>query len=379
MTNRQSSTPKPCIKARDLMLSLMEVDSPLEAAASGTMAIAPHGLTSAEQSFLNEHLFSCIACRVYQSDMQLLTESFDELDDVPVPDGLADCIMARIDFGAAASDATEAPVFESAPKTSGHLHGVPNTAASASNSLPRIGGAPSSTQGRPFTRMMVPVAAAVLLLALAVPQVTQWLQPGSTSGNKEVARTTTHSANSTASSATNKQLATLPNAISASQTPAPTAKGNHQSSTNNAVVALVPKPISPKGGVTGNNIRSAAATNTPAKATTIAPKKTQPAATKPQTVSKVVIATVPNAAQPVHRSAKHVTSDSVDRQELAYDPVTHLFGSNWAVDEFGNAVSSDATASKPRASEELATTTTHSSDGADESDSEDPVSSLVGF
>jgi hypothetical protein len=123
-------------------------------------SFAEGSMPSAEDlAFLERHLLDCRACQVYQEDMAMLTASMTELDDVPVPDGLADKIMQRVamDVSISAPSLGEpepaltvppVPVMERAAEPSRTSKVVPLRWAKA-----------------------VPIAAAVLLLALAVPSI----------------------------------------------------------------------------------------------------------------------------------------------------------------------------------------------------------------
>ncbi len=111
----------PCETIRDLVLWALDEAPP-----------AP------EQRLLESHLAECPACRAYQQSMEQLTGSLRGLESVVPPADLADRVMAQVQSGA------------------------------SRRGKPQAG-------GQPFLRRYLSVAAAVLLLALAIPLIMQGL------------------------------------------------------------------------------------------------------------------------------------------------------------------------------------------------------------
>ncbi len=127
MSTSESTQPL-CHQAQELALMTLEHEEILET----------------DQLFLNRHLLECASCRAYQRTMVNLIRSVQDLDQVPLPTGLTDKIMARV---AAEADAS----------------------ASSAQVMP----------GRFGWKKAAPIAAAVLFIALAVPLVMNQLQPQS--------------------------------------------------------------------------------------------------------------------------------------------------------------------------------------------------------
>lgn len=130
----------PCDRAQETIFTLMEAEP----------------VSEAEQDFLILHLSDCEQCRIYQESMGYLSASLTDLETVVVPAGLEERIMAKVQ--------AEKPV--------------------------------SVTPIRPKRSVWLkagPVAAAVLVLAVAVPLVLRNLTPSSTPGpnvaSKQVAPT----------------------------------------------------------------------------------------------------------------------------------------------------------------------------------------------
>lgn len=107
-----------CEQAQDVIFNLQEAVS----------------VSAEERKLLESHLPHCAACQAYQSDLSYLAQSIAALEQVEIPVGLADRIMARI---GEAGEATAEPV----------------------------GGASQRFLWKKYT----PVAAAVLMVAIAVP------------------------------------------------------------------------------------------------------------------------------------------------------------------------------------------------------------------
>ncbi len=107
-----------CEQAQDLIFSLQEGEPVSEAAQTG----------------LSDHLKQCAACQAYQNDLKHLTASMSNLEPVAVPVGLADRILAQI-------------------AETGPMAAKPTQVSSQ----------------RFFWKQYTPVAAAVLILAIAVP------------------------------------------------------------------------------------------------------------------------------------------------------------------------------------------------------------------
>ncbi|WP_303675095.1 hypothetical protein [Vampirovibrio chlorellavorus] len=111
--------PQPtCEQAQDLIFSLQEGEPVSDSARTG----------------LSDHLAQCAVCQAYQNDLRQLTATMSDLEPVAVPVGLADRILAQI----AETETTAAPAT------------------------------PLSSQ-RLRWQKFTPVAAAVLILAIAVP------------------------------------------------------------------------------------------------------------------------------------------------------------------------------------------------------------------
>ena len=53
-------------------------------------------LSAADQSEVAEHLASCPACQKYFDDLVAMHDAFDQIEDVPVPEGFAEQVMARV-------------------------------------------------------------------------------------------------------------------------------------------------------------------------------------------------------------------------------------------------------------------------------------------
>ncbi len=111
-----------CDKARELAIAVLEGDA----------------LNELDSAFLDKHLEVCPDCQAYQHTMGNLLASFEEIPEALVPAGLSDRIMAQV----AQIAETEAP------------------------------GTAKVAHARFGWRKSAPVAAAVLLLALAIPFVT---------------------------------------------------------------------------------------------------------------------------------------------------------------------------------------------------------------
>lgn len=124
----------PCERAQDTIFSLMEAEP----------------VSEAEQDFLILHLSDCENCRSYQESMGYLSASLTDLETVVVPAGLEERIMAQVQ---AEKPANVVPIR---PQRSVWLKAGP-------------------------------VAAAVLVLAIAVPLVLRNLTPSSTPGASVVA------------------------------------------------------------------------------------------------------------------------------------------------------------------------------------------------
>ena len=136
MTNQQPPEflSADCERVQDALFSQMETDAPI--------ALNPDA-----QAFLDAHLIHCQSCRLYRHSMQHLQLSLQELDMVEPPAGLEDRIMGKI--------AALQPV-EGLEKRE-----ALNQAA------------PGGLNWKKFA----PLAAAVLVVAVAIPLVTQTLAP----------------------------------------------------------------------------------------------------------------------------------------------------------------------------------------------------------
>ncbi|HEY9685659.1 MAG TPA: anti-sigma factor [Coleofasciculaceae cyanobacterium] len=121
-----------CARARDLMIGALEGDAAAEL----------------DRAFLDTHLAECANCRSYRQTMQHLAISLKNVQEIPVPAGLSDRILERI--------ATEAP-----------------------NS--------TVISGRFGWKKAAPIAAAVLVVALAIPLALNILGP-KPDGGPEIAQ-----------------------------------------------------------------------------------------------------------------------------------------------------------------------------------------------
>lgn len=124
----------PCERAQETIFSQIEAEP----------------VSLADQAFLASHLETCGDCQAYQQSMSHLSDSLGEMEDVPVPVGLADWIMARI---ADESTTLQTPVV--------------------------VGGA-----NRFHWRKYTSVAAAALLLAVAIPLVLKGVSPNEPASNR---------------------------------------------------------------------------------------------------------------------------------------------------------------------------------------------------
>lgn len=137
MTNQQQPPEflsADCERVQDALFSQMETDVPV--------ALNPDA-----QAFLDAHLIHCQSCRLYRHSMQHLQLSLQELDMVEPPAGLEDRIMGKI--------AALPPTETMEPRES------------VSQAAPR----------KLNWKKFAPLAAAVLVLAVAIPLVTQTLAP----------------------------------------------------------------------------------------------------------------------------------------------------------------------------------------------------------
>ncbi len=137
MTNQQQPPEflsADCERVQDALFSQMETDVPV--------ALNPDA-----QAFLDAHLIHCQSCRLYRHSMQHLQLSLQELDMVETPVGLEARIMGKI----AALPPVESPEKREPIKQA----------------------APGGLNWKKFA----PLAAAVLVVAIAIPMVTQTLAP----------------------------------------------------------------------------------------------------------------------------------------------------------------------------------------------------------
>jgi hypothetical protein len=358
MTNQPSSRQKPCLKAKELIVALLETESSPDAKLTeeNIQTLAP-----LEQDFLQHHLAACDACRAYQVTMARLTDSLRDFatDAVAVPDGLADRIMARLDFGVASQA----------------------MATNTENITATIPGAQDDARRQRTTwaswKIAAPVAAAALLLALGIPTLYHALQTGAStppSGTHtpEIARTVQTVMPSGVSQANQNKQARQTKAHqnkAAQKEGAPVASG--------AVVASIP------------------ANNPPAKA------MTSHASAASGTTGLIASASRPPVrVKTVSTRYAASESQSIDGQEIAYDPVESVFGSGWsagestAVPASGNsattaqsrtsttttlaALPSGVSRATSAASDNQASGDVSASNDAS-SDDYDPVSNLVGF
>jgi anti-sigma factor RsiW len=202
MTNQQPPEPMTmdCARAQDLIFDALEADETTPVPAE-------------QEASLERHLADCDACLVYRHTLQnlsvSLSDALSDIEDVPVPAGLEDRIMANIAQNAAP-------------------HSEPSR-------LALFGG---------NARRYAPLAAAVLVIALAIPLVTQMIHPGGTPSDTPQVAQGVHSA------------ASVPDATptSQTQTPAQTMEPTQLASVPNAeqpVASSLPETTQPGTTQTG--------------------------------------------------------------------------------------------------------------------------------
>jgi len=130
--------------------------TPCALAEEAILATLDDEATPEQQALLAQHLVQCLPCRSYQTSMQHLTQSIQELDEVPVPKGLQLRIMDRI--------ATEmaAPSSQSLAEPNDNLVDFSKAAPSRQNHRLKL----------------MPIAAAILTVALSLPLIYQAINPG---------------------------------------------------------------------------------------------------------------------------------------------------------------------------------------------------------
>lgn len=174
-----------CDRAQEFIFSLMEAEA----------------VSETDQQWLEAHLERCSDCRAYRRTLGMLSVSIADIDEVSVPAGLEDRIMARI--------AEESP-----------LSGVDAN--------------PSSFRPRPWQKYS-PIAAAVLILAVAAPMIFRGFntdQPLDGSSQPEAGRTLAVQSGNT------DQL--LEKSLSEKINPVP-AETTHSNSTQNARPEVQPR------------------------------------------------------------------------------------------------------------------------------------------
>ena len=80
-----------CERVQDALFSLAEAEMNHEA-----NRLSASELNEADRLFLEKHLLTCEACRMYRQDMQYMAQSLSGLEAVGIPAGLEDRIMANI-------------------------------------------------------------------------------------------------------------------------------------------------------------------------------------------------------------------------------------------------------------------------------------------
>jgi hypothetical protein len=142
--------------------SLQPPSTVCEQTQEAILALLDNEFSAEQQAVLAEHLPHCPACQDYQDSMQHLTLSLRKIEEVPVPEGLELKIMNRIASQQQALTDDETPNAVELPD-------APKVVATRKTLWPK----------------MVPIAAAVLTVALSLPLIYQAINPnpGNSTGN----------------------------------------------------------------------------------------------------------------------------------------------------------------------------------------------------
>lgn len=269
-----------CERVQDTLFSLMESEPNM-----------PTELNAADQSFLDQHLLSCANCRMYRQSIQHLKQSLADLEPLEVPAGLEDRIIGEI-AAIAEPIAVEQPAAQPVA-TSSH--------ASGSNTVV------------PFRwKRLAPLAAAVMVVALAIPILMQTFGPQPVQPGQQVAQLPQQS--------TPKAVPTV--------LPADTT-GNHIASDTEVVQPAKTELTAhqPTASVTQPAARQVAHTRlAPSTARNVA--EPTPAATQTTTTSEPET-DITQIASALPQSASQHFSDtyaSTTEGDVYYDPVSTLVG-----------------------------------------------------
>lgn len=277
-----------CERVQDALFSLADAEMNHEA-----NRLSASELNEADRLFLEKHLLTCEACRMYRQDMQYMAQSLSGLEAVGVPAGLEDRIMANIAklVGPDASSASNQAV----------------------TSVATLVAAPA--QPRSSWKRYAPLAAAVMVVALALPFITQSFGPQSNPAGPQ-------------------QVAQRP----AGQTPAmpgsPTehaALPQHNATSGPAELATVPAKGTTSKSATPNT-NTTQATHTSASVQTATRPTITPAANQSpvdSTAAQPADTDVTQLASALPQSASQHFSDTYDsasESDVYYDPVSTLVG-----------------------------------------------------
>ncbi|MCE3234674.1 MAG: hypothetical protein K0Q50_854 [Vampirovibrio sp.] len=284
-----------CERVQDALFSLTDAEMIAEMNIEADTLSASE-LNDADRLFLEKHLLTCEECRLYRQGLQHMTQSLSGLEAVGVPAGLEDRIMANI-AELAGPEAIEPEVSEQEVAPVATLAAVP-------------------TQSRLAWKRYAPLAAAVMVIALALPFLTNPFAPRHHQAGQPVAQ---------------RPATTSPTSAIPTPSTGQPAPPHHEATSSPTKLATVPAKSSAS---TSETLKTATVTRTIANAPQpqTTPRHGAQPASRPSAVQSASTGTetdVTQIASALPQSASQHFSDTYDsasESDVYYDPVSTLVG-----------------------------------------------------
>lgn len=370
-----------CSEAREHMLTVLEHFAP-DTVMTLDSGFPTTGLSNTQQAFLKGHISQCQACHAYGQSLFHLSQSLSDIKDVPVPAGLADRIMARLDFGVSEQETSPAEMPSAIPATP-----LPPRSSSLADASAELTASSSKRLQIAWIRP-VSIAAAVLVVVMSAPMVYQGLHVDNAPNRGNLAQlpasSTTHSILPSMPSLTPSDFASRQALSAAQQSVARQATFKNSASgimsTTSQATSHQPAEVAPslpksqvaqhqtmdgqpRNGSVNKQTQVALSSKSgfgvttaeTQRATAIVNVRTpRPAATRSSRainsgsyrVSKPYVSTTTFASVPASGETSKASSvvgttlDSIQGQELAYDPLSGVLGSEW-LDSAADAIQAE--------------------------------------